>query len=228
MVPGGGTLAPMWLIVLLEILWVFLSLVLIGIILLQRGRGGGLVGALGGAGGNSAFGTKAGDVFTKITVGIFAGWLLTAIVLVWTARPDKYGDLANGNAAAAKSGDGKKAGASDDAKGGGKEVENTSPVAPPAPKTPDGKADAKAPVAPELPKADAFKADAPKVDAPKADAPKAVDPKVEPKAAAGKSEPPKTEPPKAKPEAPKVEPPKVEPPKADAAKTPAPAGAEKK
>ena len=48
------------------------------IILLQRGRGGGLVGALGGAGGQSAFGTKAGDVFTKITIGVAVVWVVLA------------------------------------------------------------------------------------------------------------------------------------------------------
>ena len=39
------------------------SLFLIALVLIQRGRGGGLAGAFGGAGGQSAFGTKAGDVF---------------------------------------------------------------------------------------------------------------------------------------------------------------------
>ncbi len=55
-----------------------LSFLLIIVVLLQRGRGGGLAGALGGAGGQSAFGTKAGDVFTKITVGLAVIWVLAA------------------------------------------------------------------------------------------------------------------------------------------------------
>ena len=54
----------------------FAGLFLIGLILLQRGRGGGLAGAFGGLGGQSAFGTKAGDVFTRITIGIAAAWIL--------------------------------------------------------------------------------------------------------------------------------------------------------
>ena len=54
----------------------FAGLFLIGLILLQRGRGGGLAGAFGGMGGQSAFGTKAGDVFTRITIGIAAAWIL--------------------------------------------------------------------------------------------------------------------------------------------------------
>lgn len=54
----------------------FAGLFLIALILLQRGRGGGLAGAFGGMGGQSAFGTKAGDVFTKITIGVASAWIL--------------------------------------------------------------------------------------------------------------------------------------------------------
>jgi len=57
-------------------LLMFAGLFLIGLILLQRGRGGGLAGAFGGMGGQSAFGTKAGDVFTKITIGVASAWIL--------------------------------------------------------------------------------------------------------------------------------------------------------
>jgi len=56
------------------------GLFMIFIILLQRGRGGGLAGAFGGLGGQSAFGTKAGDVFTKITVVIAVIWVLLASI----------------------------------------------------------------------------------------------------------------------------------------------------
>jgi preprotein translocase subunit SecG len=61
---------------------VLLSLFLIGIILIQRGKGGGLAGAFGGVGGSSAFGTKAGDVFTKITVGLAIGWIILLMMMV--------------------------------------------------------------------------------------------------------------------------------------------------
>ena len=103
------------LAILLQILWIFVSLFLILIILLQRGKGGGLAGALGGAGGSSAFGTKAGDVFTRITVGVFGFWLLLAMILVWTMRPaPKARNFADNVAATSKSGvakDGDKGGA---------------------------------------------------------------------------------------------------------------------
>ncbi|HKD38185.1 MAG TPA: preprotein translocase subunit SecG [Pirellulales bacterium] len=55
---------------------------LIMIVLLQRGRGGGLAGALGGMGGQSAFGAKAGDLFTRITIGVAAFWILLCILSV--------------------------------------------------------------------------------------------------------------------------------------------------
>lgn len=68
-----GTLA-----FVLQILLLLAGIFMMMIILLQRGRGGGLAGAFGGAGGQSAFGTKAGDVFTWITVGTATVWVLLA------------------------------------------------------------------------------------------------------------------------------------------------------
>ena len=61
-----------------------LSLFIVLIILLQRGRGGGLTGALGGAGGASAFGVKAGDIFTRITAVSVLLWIvLCALTCYW-------------------------------------------------------------------------------------------------------------------------------------------------
>jgi preprotein translocase subunit SecG len=56
-----------------------LSVFMILLILVQRGRGGGLTGALGGMGGQSAFGTKAGDLFTRITIIVAAIWVLLSM-----------------------------------------------------------------------------------------------------------------------------------------------------
>ncbi len=64
------------------------GLLLVFIILLQRGRGGGLAGAFGGAGGHSAFGTKAGDVFTKITIVLTVLWVVMAGVTGFAMRHD--------------------------------------------------------------------------------------------------------------------------------------------
>jgi preprotein translocase subunit SecG len=68
---------------LLIFLLILTALVLILIVLVQRGKGGGLAGALGGMGGQSAFGTKAGDLFTRITIGVAAFWIILCIVSVW-------------------------------------------------------------------------------------------------------------------------------------------------
>jgi preprotein translocase subunit SecG len=72
------------------ILFIVVCLLLIMIVLLQRGRGGGLSGAFGGAGGHSAFGAKTGDVFTWITVGMVALYLLLSVVANFVFVPEKF------------------------------------------------------------------------------------------------------------------------------------------
>lgn len=67
---------------LLGFMLVGASFFLILLVLIQRGRGGGLAGALGGMGGQSAFGTKAGDLFTKITIGVATFWILLCILSI--------------------------------------------------------------------------------------------------------------------------------------------------
>jgi preprotein translocase subunit SecG len=62
------------------------SVCLIGLVLLQRGRGGGLAGAFGATGGQSAFGTKAGDVFTRMTIGAAFVWVALAAVTGFAMR----------------------------------------------------------------------------------------------------------------------------------------------
>jgi preprotein translocase subunit SecG len=65
-------------------LTIFISSVfLILLVLVQRGRGGGLTGALGGPGGQSAFGTKAGDLFTRITIGVATVWIFLCAAAVY-------------------------------------------------------------------------------------------------------------------------------------------------
>lgn len=72
----------MYLAYVLLTLHGLVGIFLIGLILLQRGRGGGLAGAFGGMGGQSAFGTKAGDIFTRITIGVAVFWILLACVCI--------------------------------------------------------------------------------------------------------------------------------------------------
>ncbi len=66
---------------ILATLFAFLAILLMGVILLQRGRGVGLAGAFGGAGGHTAFGAKTGDVLTWTTI-VLAGVLLLYVVVL--------------------------------------------------------------------------------------------------------------------------------------------------
>jgi preprotein translocase subunit SecG len=75
MIPVFATLGQTVFMLLLGFVAVFLIL----LVLVQRGRGGGLAGALGGMGGSSAFGAKAGDVFTKVTVVAATLWIVLCI-----------------------------------------------------------------------------------------------------------------------------------------------------
>ena len=72
---------------MLGILMAFLSLFLIMLILIQRGKGGGLTGALGGPGGQSAFGSKAGDTFTVVTIVVASIWGFTCAFAMWLNVP---------------------------------------------------------------------------------------------------------------------------------------------
>lgn len=74
---------------LLSVLAIFLIL----LVLVQRGRGGGLTGALGGMGGSSAFGAKAGDIFTRITIVVAGIWIcVCAAAFYWANhRGDRLG-----------------------------------------------------------------------------------------------------------------------------------------
>jgi len=62
-------------------IFVFFCVVMILLVLIQKGRGGGLSGAFGGAGGNTAFGAKTGDVLTWATSIVFALFVVLAVVL---------------------------------------------------------------------------------------------------------------------------------------------------
>jgi len=68
---------------LLTLLCIFLIL----LILIQRGKGGGLAGAFGGMGGQSAFGTKAGDTFMRVTIVAAAIWFVLCIAILIVAKP---------------------------------------------------------------------------------------------------------------------------------------------
>lgn len=80
---------------ILNSLLILTSLFLICLVLIQRGKGGGLAGAFGGMGGSSAFGTKAGDVFTKVTMCVAGFWIVLSMLLVIISN--RGGESAWGN-----------------------------------------------------------------------------------------------------------------------------------
>jgi preprotein translocase subunit SecG len=80
-----------WYHPILATLFALVAVFLMMVILLQRGRGVGLAGAFGGAGGNTAFGSKTGDVLTWATVVIACVFLLLTVVLNFVFVPETAG-----------------------------------------------------------------------------------------------------------------------------------------
>lgn len=65
---------------LLTVLHIVAAVLLVGIVLIQKDRGGGLAGWLGGSGG-SPFGIKTADVLIKVTAVLFSLFLISALLL---------------------------------------------------------------------------------------------------------------------------------------------------
>jgi preprotein translocase subunit SecG len=71
---------------IIAILWVFISLALILIILIQKGKGGGIGAAFGGAAG-SLLGTKTGDFLTWVTISLVVLFLVLGVIMAKFYRP---------------------------------------------------------------------------------------------------------------------------------------------
>ncbi|MDD5459302.1 MAG: preprotein translocase subunit SecG, partial [Phycisphaerae bacterium] len=70
------------------VLWFLSALVLILIILIQKGRGGGLSGAFGGGGmASSVLGTKTGDFLTWATICLVGLFFVLLIVMARFYHP---------------------------------------------------------------------------------------------------------------------------------------------
>ncbi|MCB9838121.1 MAG: preprotein translocase subunit SecG [Phycisphaeraceae bacterium] len=81
---------PQWTVALLVVGFLFVSVVMILVVLIQRPQGGGLSGAFGAGGGSAgqtAFGARTGDALTISTITIFVLYLLVAIALNWVIVP---------------------------------------------------------------------------------------------------------------------------------------------
>ena len=80
--------AVWWPVHLLNFIVICLGLLLMLIILIQRGKGGGLAGAFGGAGGSSPFGSRAADQFVKVTLWLAGVWILVIMIQVKVVKYD--------------------------------------------------------------------------------------------------------------------------------------------
>jgi preprotein translocase subunit SecG len=75
------------LMTFVAVLFVLASIILVLVILVQKGRGGGLSGAFGGGMASGLLGSKTGDFLTWVTIILVAVWLGLAILMVKFYRP---------------------------------------------------------------------------------------------------------------------------------------------
>ncbi len=72
---------------LVSVIWLICAVLLILIILVQKGRGGGLSGALTGGAAGNLLGSKTGDFLTWVTVSLVGMFLLLTILMAMFYRP---------------------------------------------------------------------------------------------------------------------------------------------
>jgi len=72
---------------IMAVLFLLCSVVLILVVLIQKGKGGGLSSAFGGAMASGILGSKTGDVLTWITIGVVSFFIVVALALGKWWRP---------------------------------------------------------------------------------------------------------------------------------------------
>jgi len=80
-------LAVGFILKILAALFVFCSIVLVLVILIQKGKGGGLTAALGGGMASGILGSKTGDFLTWVTIVLVGVFLSLAVVLAKFYKP---------------------------------------------------------------------------------------------------------------------------------------------
>lgn len=71
---------------LMIILLIVVSACLIGVVLIQSGRGDGLAGAFGMGEGQAVFGNRAGDVLTKATTWFAVAFMVLCLAVTWYSK----------------------------------------------------------------------------------------------------------------------------------------------
>lgn len=72
---------------LVAVLFVVCSVVLVLVVLMQKGRGGGLSAALGGAMASGLLGSKTGDFLTWVTIILVSVFLTLAVLMARFYKP---------------------------------------------------------------------------------------------------------------------------------------------
>ena len=72
---------------IIAVFWFICAVVLVLVVLIQKGRGGGLSGAFGGGMGSSLLGSKTGDFLTWVTIGLVVIFLGLAVVMAKYLKP---------------------------------------------------------------------------------------------------------------------------------------------
>jgi len=92
-----GLLAVGFLMNLVAVLFVVTAVILVLIILVQRGKGGGISGAFGGGMAGGLMGSKTGDFLTWVTIGLVAIFLVMAVLMAKFYKPSvgSYGQGAS-------------------------------------------------------------------------------------------------------------------------------------
>ena len=85
-------LAVSFIMNVVAVLFVICCVSLILIILIQKGRGGGLSGAFGGAMASGILGSKTGDFLTWVTIVLVGVFLTLAVVMAKFYKPAPVGD----------------------------------------------------------------------------------------------------------------------------------------
>jgi preprotein translocase subunit SecG len=85
-------LAVSFIMNVVAVLFVICCVSLVLIILIQKGRGGGLSGAFGGAMASGILGSKTGDFLTWVTIVLVGVFLLLAVVMAKFYKPSGASD----------------------------------------------------------------------------------------------------------------------------------------
>jgi preprotein translocase subunit SecG len=89
---GFPMLAVSFIMNVVAVLFVICCITLILIILIQKGRGGGLSAAFGGAMASGILGSKTGDFLTWVTIVLVGVFLLLAVVMAKFYKPEPASD----------------------------------------------------------------------------------------------------------------------------------------